>query len=121
MALPVFVGIAIKVVASVTGTVIVAKTAHSSGYNNGYSDGYKSGYNRASKVYEEKLKKQADEFLSNRNKWFEEKREYEKLLDAYEREIQGLEKELASIYSDEGSALLRKMKNQYSKLKRLAS
>lgn len=121
MALPVFVGIAIKVVASVTGTAVVAKVAHSKGYNSGYSDGSTSGYNRASKVYEEKFRKQADKFLSDKNKWFEERREYEKLLDDYECEIQRLERELASIYSDEGAALLRKMKNRYSQLKRLAS
>ena len=81
MALPVFVGIAIKVVASVTGTAVVAKVAHSKGYNSGYSDGSTSGYNRASKVYEEKFRRQADKFLSDKNKWFEERGEYEKLLD----------------------------------------
>lgn len=120
MALPVFVGIAIKVVASVTGTAVVAKVAHSKGYNSGYSDGSKSGYDRASKVYEEKFKKQADKFLSEKNAWYKQREEYKALLDDCECEIQRLEDELNEIYSDEGAALLRKMKNRYSQLKRLA-
>lgn len=110
-----------KAAIGAAGAAVVAKVAHSKGYNSGHADGSQSGYNRASKVYEEKLKKQADKFLSEKNALHNQWEGYEALLDDYECEIQRLEDELNEIYSSEGEDLLRKMKNQYRSLKQLAS
>lgn len=110
-----------KAAIGAAGAAVVAKVAHSKGYNSGHFDGSQSGYNRASKVYEEKLKKQADKFLSEKNALHNQWEDYEALLDDYECEIQRLQDELNEIYSSEGEDLLRKMKNQYRSLKQLAS
>ena len=124
MPIPLLIGIG-GAIASAAGTIagaaVVAKVAHSKGYNSGHSDGSQSGYNRASKVYEEKLKKQADTFLSEKNALHNQREDYEALLDDYECEIQRLEDELNEIYSSEGEDVLRKMKNQSRSLKQVAA
>ena len=112
---------AVGTAAATAGAAVVAKVAHSKGYNSGHSDGSISGYNRASKVYEEKFEKQAEEFLSYKKAWWSDREEYEALLDVCECEIQRLQDELNEIYSTEGEDLLRKMKNKYRSLKQLAS
>lgn len=56
-------------------------------YDSGKHDGNKEGYARASEQYEEKLLRQANEFLSQKKDFEHERNQYEALLDEYEKEI----------------------------------
>lgn len=65
--------------------------------NKGRYEGMKVGYVEASGEYERKLRRQADEFLSQIKDIEREKAEYEKLLDDYENYVKELEKKCASL------------------------
>ena len=64
--------------------------------NTGRFEGMKDGFAEASELYEQKLRKQAEEFLSQTKSFKKAKKEYEELLKAYEDYIEKLEKENAS-------------------------
>lgn len=53
---------------------------------------YKKGYSEASVIYEKKFKKLTEEFLSKEKTFIANKKEYDKLLLDYEKEIERLEK-----------------------------
>ena len=59
--------------------------------------GMKAGYEQASAEYEKKLKKQAEEFLKQKDNVEIMVKEYESLLDEYEKHIQKLEAENVSL------------------------
>ncbi len=59
-------------------------------YQAGRYDGKVEGYEEASDEYEEKLLKQADEFLRQKKIYESERAAYEELLDEYEVEIDTL-------------------------------
>ena len=59
-------------------------------YQAGRYDGKVEGYEEASDEYEEKLLKQADEFLRQKKIYESERAAYEELLDEYEVEIDAL-------------------------------
>lgn len=61
--------------------------------NKDYYEGMKDGYAQASIEYEEKLKKQAGEFLKEKNKIQQNIQEYEELLNEYKTYIEKLENE----------------------------
>ncbi|MBZ4671358.1 MAG: hypothetical protein PWQ76_296 [Clostridiales bacterium] len=81
--------------------------------NKGRYEGMKDGYNEASAEYESKLRKQAEEFLSQMKDVKKEKEEYEKLLSEYETYIQDLEEKC-----DKNTAL-NEIKLIYNDLKKL--
>lgn len=83
--------------------------------NKGRDEGRKDGYVEASREYERKLRKQADEFLNQIKDIERERDEYEKLLDDYEKYIEELEKKYTS--SDQ----INEMKEIYDGLKNLRS
>lgn len=64
--------------------------------NKGRLEGMKDGYARASAEYEQKLKKQAEEFLNQKKDAQRECDAYENLLEEYETYIKELEERLAS-------------------------
>lgn len=64
--------------------------------NKGRFEGMKDGYTEASVEYENKLRKQADEFLKQKKDVEKEMEEYEKLLNEYEEYIKELEKQSGS-------------------------
>lgn len=63
-------------------------------YKAGKYDGKVDGYNEASQEYEEKLLKQADEFLNQKKVFEAERGAYETLLNEYEKEIYALEQKV---------------------------
>lgn len=65
--------------------------------NKGKIAGMKIGYEAASAEYENKLRKQAEMFLKEKENVETMKNEYEKLLDEYEKHIEKLEAENASL------------------------
>ena len=60
--------------------------------NKGRYDGMKDGYVEASGEYERKLRKQAEDFLTQKKDFQKAREEYERLLDEYEKYINMLEK-----------------------------
>ena len=62
----------------------------------GRFDGMKDGYIEASKEYENKLRRQAEEFLNQTRDYQRERDEYEKLIEDYEEYIRQLEREHAA-------------------------
>ena len=56
-----------------------------------YNSGKRIGMVEASQIYEEKLKKQAMEFLMKKKNWEDDKEEYEKLISDMEEYISTLE------------------------------
>lgn len=66
-------------------------------YREGYSDGQVNGYQRCSREYEIKLRRQAELFLEEKNKWKVARQEYEALLDEYEVTIEDLETKVAEL------------------------
>lgn len=83
--------------------------------NKGRLDGMKDGYTEASGEYERKLRKQAEEFLTQMKDVKKEHDEYEKLLDEYEKYIKELEIKCAA------SDLIKEMKDIYHDLQILKS
>lgn len=83
--------------------------------NKGRFDGMKAGYSAASREYERKLRKQAEEFLNQVKDAQRERDEYEKLLLEYEKYIKELEKKCATM------ELIKEMKGIYSNLKKLTA
>lgn len=73
--------------------------------NKGRYEGMKDGYNEASAAYEEKLRKQAEEFLKQKTIFMNEKEKYEQLLDEYEKYIEKLETENASYQKIENAKI----------------
>ena len=86
-----------------------------------YKKGERDGYIRCSKEYEEKLRRQADLFLSTTNKWKKERDEYEALLDEYELTIAELEAQIAATNSNEYKQRLANVESYRHKLSSLAS
>lgn len=62
------------------------------GQRQGRYEGKKEGYIDASKVYEKKMKEQANRFLAEKNKFSETIDDYESLLDELQLYIQSLER-----------------------------
>ena len=56
----------------------------------------KDGFAEASDLYEQKLREQAEDFLSQAKNFKKSKKEYEELLAVYEEYIEKLEKENAA-------------------------
>lgn len=81
----------------------------------GRFDGMKDGYAEASGEYERKLRKQAEEFISQKKDVERERDEYEKLINDYETYIAELEEKCASINN------INEVKDLYAKLKNLKS
>lgn len=98
---------------------VASKVAHDSGYSKGEMSGYKSGYQRASDLYEKKLRKQADAFLREEDMWKRKREEYESLLEAYEQCIKELERERSM--SRDAANLLEEMQHRKLLLLGLAS
>lgn len=69
----------------------IYKSGHNDGYGEGYFKGKGDGYEAAESEYEKKLLRQADYFLNQKNDFLKCRKEYEKLLDDYEREIVSLQ------------------------------
>lgn len=86
-----------------------------------YKRGEKDGYIRCSKEYEEKLRRQADLFLTTTDKWKKERDEYEALLDEYELVITELEAKIAATNSNEYKQRLTNVKSYRRKLFSLAN
>lgn len=63
-------------------------------YQTGKYDGQVEGYEKASNEYEEKLLKQADEFLKQKKIYENEREAYFNLLDEYEAEINSLSEKI---------------------------
>lgn len=80
-------------------------------YREGYSDGQVNGYQRCSREYEIKLRRQAELFLEEKNKWKAVRQEYEALLDEYEATIKDLEKKVAELEMS-GSSKYTEYKNR---------
>ena len=126
-------------VATVIATVAVAPTGiklavagvgaaaqkiyHDNKVENARDEGRREGYNAASKEYEEKLAKQAEEFYLKIKDVESDKEAYEALLDKYEDRIEELEEELKYYRGDENEIMgeLTRLKNQFGRLKSLAS
>ena len=81
--------------------------------NKGRLDGMKDGYVEASEEYQDKLKRQADEFLKQKKNVAQAFSEYEALIKAYEEYIDKLERERAE------QAKIDEAKQIYSNLKDL--
>ena len=64
--------------------------------NKGRFEGMKDGFAEASDLYEQKLREQAEDFLSQAKNFKKSKKEYEELLAVYEEYIEKLEKENAA-------------------------
>ncbi len=87
-------------------------------YNEGTSDGKKEGYVLASKEYEEKLLKQADEFLRQTTIYETERQAYETLLDEYEAEIDQLTNKIQLTETE--NELLKQLLIRERKLKKMS-
>lgn len=83
--------------------------------NKGRYEGMKAGYTEASNEYERKLRKQAEDFLSQRKDFEKERDEYEKLLQEYDDYIKELEKKYAAY------EYIADIKGLYNDLKSLQS
>ena len=78
-------------------------------------EGVRKGYEMASAEYEEKLRRQADEFLKQIRNYRKEIDAYEQLLDEYERYIYKLEAK----QNNKNAQKIKMMKNQYNELRHL--
>ncbi|WP_270816313.1 hypothetical protein [Hungatella effluvii] len=87
-------------------------------YKDGKYDGKIEGYVAASDEYEEKLLKQADEFLKQKTVFEYERDNYEKLLDEYEQEIERLSSKCSR--SEAENLLLQQLLLKERKLKKMA-
>lgn len=89
-------------------------------------EGMKAGYAAASDEYEQKLRRQADEFIKQKTVAENQFTEYEDLLDKYEEYIDKLEREVTAKREAGGQFLkqetvdkLENMRTQYNALKNL--
>ena len=83
--------------------------------NKGRLEGMKDGYTEASGEYERKLRKQAEEFFNQMKDVQEERDEYERLLNEYEKYIKELEIKCAA------SELIQETEKIYQNLRKLKS
>lgn len=105
-------------IAAVTSNkVIGVKTARDRKY---FLQGQINGYNRCSREYEIKLRKQAEQFLEEKNKWKRERNEYEKLLNEYDATIAELEAKLSKSESAEYRKRLTSVSNYRKQLASLS-
>ena len=86
-------------------------------YNQGKHDGKKEGYVEASREYEAKLLKQANEFLKQKELAKSKIAEYEKLLDEYEEAISKLEAKVRRTEAE--NKLLRELLSSERQLRKL--
>jgi hypothetical protein len=113
-------GITLAKVAAVAGTGIAVTTGIRAKAiaDNAHTEGMCKGYERASYEYEEKLRKQADDFLAQSKVYESQRDEYEQLLDAYEREIESLTRKQNRTFEE--NSLLSEMKERKSQLVKIA-
>ena len=80
---------------------------------------YNKGYAAASEIYERKLRKLSEAFLSGEKSWKEEREEYEALIDLYDKIIDDLEKKTDKSDDDENGILfLMAKKKELMRIKR---
>ena len=78
-------------------------------------------YQRCSREYEIKLRRQADLFLQETNRWKSKRKEYEALLDEYEATIAELEEVIAQNGSSEYKQRLSSVKEYKDRLESLGN
>lgn len=114
--------IIIKAIGIVAAPIIAAITTHIIDKNHEKKEvikAYEQGFEDASEIYENKFRKQTEEFLSKEKSWRENMEEYEALLDAYDEAINELKKKNDKSDDDKNEILFLKAKRKdLKKIKR---
>lgn len=82
------------------------------GRDEGFYEGKKDGYNKASFEYENKLLKQADEFLKQKKLYQNNSKEKDRLLNEYEDYIMKMEAKIEQLTSEQRGYLRRIYKSK---------
>ncbi len=87
--------ILLAILGALAATAIGSAITGTISYFRGKNKGYKEGFIVASEIYEKKLQKQTEDFLSAKKSYEADRLEYDELLNEYEEYIKQLEELLA--------------------------